>query len=67
MFQNQYPHFEKDSILKAGMLVNLREYPRDMFALMYQDYSDGIIQECRLLLMMQKRRKVEHYGLSQES
>ena len=43
MFQEQYPHFERDSILKSEMLNNLREYPRDMFSLMYEDYSDGII------------------------
>lgn len=43
MFQDQYPHFEKDSVLKASMLANLREYPRDMFSLLYREYSDGII------------------------
>lgn len=43
MFLDQYPHFEKDSVLKADMLVNLMEYPRDLFTLIYQEYADGII------------------------
>ncbi|WP_310603873.1 hypothetical protein [Anaerosporobacter sp.] len=43
MFQDKYPHFKRDSILKSEMLINLMEYPRDMFSLVYEDYSDGII------------------------
>lgn len=43
MFQDKYPHFKRDSILKSEMLINLMEYPRDMFSLIYEDYSDGII------------------------
>ncbi|HEX3075532.1 MAG TPA: hypothetical protein VHQ24_01550 [Lachnospiraceae bacterium] len=50
MLQDQYPHFEKDSVLKAEMLVNLMAYPRDMFSLMYQDYSDGIVTGVHILV-----------------
>ncbi|MDF2544612.1 MAG: hypothetical protein K0S47_4330 [Herbinix sp.] len=40
---NSYPKFEKGMILKKEMLTALRDYPRDILALMYQDYGVGII------------------------
>lgn len=50
MFINNYPKFERDIILKAEMLENIKQYPRDMFHLFYQDYSDGIICGARILI-----------------
>lgn len=48
MFKNTYPLFERKKILKKEMLENLRDYPRDFFRILYQDYSDGILSGCRL-------------------
>ncbi len=46
MFQNIYPVFEAKRLLKKEMLENLRDYPRDLFRLQYQKYSDGILTGC---------------------
>lgn len=48
MFQNTYPVFEAKRLLKKEMLENLRDYPRNLFAIQYQDYSDGILCGCDL-------------------
>lgn len=48
MFQNIYPIFQKKYVLKKEMLENLRDYPRMLFALEYQKYSDGILCGCGL-------------------
>ena len=48
MFTEKFPIFEKDKILKADMLTSLREYPRSMFLLQFQDYSDGILSGVRV-------------------
>ncbi|EOS24816.1 hypothetical protein C804_05064 [Lachnospiraceae bacterium A4] len=48
MFQNIYPIFERKHVLKKEMLENLRDYPRTLFQLQYQDYSDGILYGCSL-------------------
>lgn len=46
MFQNTYPVFEAKRLLKKEMLENLRDFPRSLFRLQYQDYSDGILAGC---------------------
>lgn len=46
MFQNTYPVFEAKRLLKKEMLENLRDFPRNLFGLQYQDYSDGILTGC---------------------
>ncbi len=43
MFQNNYPVFAKGVVLKAAMLENISLYQRNMFDMVYGDYSDGII------------------------
>lgn len=43
MFIEKYPKFERDTILKAEMLENLKDFPRDIVDLLYHSYSDGII------------------------
>lgn len=48
MFKNIYPLFEQKRILKKEMLENLRDYPRALFRIRYQDYSDGILWGCGL-------------------
>ncbi len=48
MFQNTYPVFEAKRLLKKEMLENLRDYPRNLFAIQYQNYSDGILFGCEL-------------------
>lgn len=48
MFKNIYPLFESKRILKKEMLENLRDYPRALFQIRYQDYSDGILWGCNL-------------------
>lgn len=50
MFQNIYPLFEPKSLLKREMLENLRDYPRDLFQILYQDYSNGILTGCELVV-----------------
>lgn len=50
MFIESYPKFERDIILKAEMLENIKQYPRDMFHLIYQDYADGIICGAQILV-----------------
>lgn len=46
MFQNTYPVFEAKRLLKKEMLENLRDFPRSLFRIQYQDYSDGILAGC---------------------
>lgn len=46
MFQNTYPVFEAKRLLKKEMLENLRDFPRSLFGLQYQNYSDGILAGC---------------------
>lgn len=46
MFQNTYPVFEAKRLLKKEMLENLRDFPRNLFGLQYQAYSDGILIGC---------------------
>lgn len=46
MFQNTYPVFEAKRLLKKDMLENLRDFPRNLFYLQYQNYSDGILCGC---------------------
>lgn len=48
MFKNIYPLFEAKHILRKEMLENIRDYPRDIFQILYQDYSDGILVGCKL-------------------
>jgi len=48
MFRNIYPVFEAKKVLKKEMLENLRDYPRTLFDIQYQEYSDGILYGCRL-------------------
>lgn len=50
MFIESYPKFERDIILKAEMLENVKAYPRDMFCLIYQQHTDGIICGCQVLV-----------------
>lgn len=37
------PYFEKGRILKKDALDCLRDYPRDMAAILYQEYCDGVV------------------------
>lgn len=46
MFQNIFPIFEAKRLLKKEMLENLRDFPRSLFYLQYQKYSDGILAGC---------------------
>lgn len=48
MFRNIYPVFEAKKVLRIEMLENLRDYPRTLFDIEYQEYSDGILYGCRL-------------------
>lgn len=48
MFRNIYPVFETKRVLKKEMLENLRDYPRTLFDIQYQGYSDGILYGCGL-------------------
>ena len=40
MFKNIYPLFERKRLLKKEMLEILRDYPRDIFQILYQDYCN---------------------------
>ncbi len=48
MFRNIYPLFNSKHVLKKEMLELLRDFPRDLFGIFYQDYSDGILTGCRV-------------------
>lgn len=48
MFRNIYPVFEAKRLLKKEMLDNLRDYPRKLLEIRYQDYCDGILSGCEL-------------------
>lgn len=43
MFENIYPKFEKKQLLKIEMLSNLRDYPRALFEIMFQNYCSGVL------------------------
>ena len=49
MFQNIYPVFEAKRLLRKEMLDNLRDYPRNLFHIRHQGYSDGILWGCGLV------------------
>lgn len=59
MFQDNYPVFSRDMILKADMLEALRMYPRDFFQIQYHNYSDGVIAGARLSILDGKVIQVE--------
>lgn len=59
MFQDNYPIFSRDMILKADMLEHLKMYPRDFFQVMYRDYSDGVIAGAGLRIVDGKTILVE--------
>lgn len=46
MFKHIYPLFERKRLLKKEMLENIRDFPRDIFYIFFQDYSDGILAGC---------------------
>ncbi len=50
MFSNHYPHFLKGRILKTEMLENLRDYPRNVIDILFQEDSDGIIAGADVLV-----------------
>lgn len=54
MFTELFPIFEKDKILKADMLTELKEYPKNMFWLQFQDYADGILSGTRVKVNVQE-------------
>jgi len=43
MFKNTYPNFENKKLLKVEMLESLRDFPREIFELLYRDAANGII------------------------
>lgn len=43
MLEIKYPYFNKGRILKKEMLENLRDFPRDILEVQYEDFTDGII------------------------
>nr|WP_232337157.1 DNA and RNA helicase [Lysinibacillus timonensis] len=47
---NSYPTFQKGRILKLEMLENLRDYPRHLMDIYYQNYSDGIITGANIIV-----------------
>lgn len=48
MFINQSPLFESGRVLKLQMLQNLRDFPRDILNILYQEYSNGILTGCNI-------------------
>lgn len=48
MFLNKYPIFEKGRILKLEMIESLRDFPRNLADIMTQDYSNGILEGCKI-------------------
>jgi len=48
MFSYIYPIFERKRLLKNEMLENLRDFPRDLFHIFYQNYSNGILTGAEL-------------------
>lgn len=42
MFCYETPQFKKKRLLRAEMLEQLRDYPRDYLEIMYAGYSDGV-------------------------
>ena len=43
LFSTQFPNFKRGSILRKELLINLRDYPRDLIDLYFSSYSDGIL------------------------
>lgn len=48
MFCYKQPRFEKKRLLRAEMLEQLRDYPKDYLEIRYAGYSDGILCGCEL-------------------
>lgn len=59
MFQDNYPVFSRDMILKADMLEALKMYPRDFFQIRYHNYSDGVVAGAQLSILDGKTIQVE--------
>lgn len=49
MFCYETPQFKKKRLLRAEMLEQLRDYPRDYLEIMYAGYSDGVLCGCGLV------------------
>ena len=52
MQEIKYPFFKRDRILKINMLENLRDFPRDVLDVFYEEMSDGIV--CGLVPKVEK-------------
>lgn len=48
--QNIYPLFEQNRILKKGLLWSLRDYSFAHVQLEYQEYGQGIIRGCEVVV-----------------
>jgi len=48
MFQYKYPVFEKKTLLRVEMLEQLRDYPKGYLRLVYQNFSNGIVNGCNI-------------------
>lgn len=48
MFQGTYPIFLPDQILKAEMLTCMEEYPREIFQILFGEYTDGVLFGCHI-------------------
>lgn len=48
MFQYRYPQFQKKRILRAEMLEDLRDYPKDFLQLSFEGFGNGIVTGCEV-------------------
>lgn len=48
MFEYHYPLFEKKRILRAEMLEQLRDYPKDLIQLSFDGFGNGIVKGCEI-------------------
>lgn len=48
MFQYIYPQFQSKRLLRAEMLEQLRDYPRTIVELAFNDFSDGVVSGCEI-------------------
>jgi hypothetical protein len=47
LFEDAYPEFISKHVLKAEQFLLLRDFPREIAALEYADFSDGVLFGCR--------------------
>ena len=63
MLENKYPLFKKNEILEKEMLDLLRDNPMEIVNLLYQDFSDGILNGFNFIIDSERKVLIMEPGI----